>query len=135
MTSEQIRDPLTDNLLTPANCALVIIDYQPTQINSIRSVDRAELIDHIVRVAKTAVLYKVPVVLSTVNVKSGRNQPTIAALEAVIPHVEALDRTTINAWEDVEFPRGDRNNWPQEAGHDGALDRSLSHRPNPRRNA
>ena len=103
MTSEQIRDPLTDNLLTPANCALVIIDYQPTQINSIRSVDRAELIDHIVRVAKTAVLYKVPVVLSTVNVKSGRNQPTIAALEAVLPHVEALDRTTINAWEDVEF--------------------------------
>ena len=103
MTSEQIRDPLTDNLLTPANCALVIIDYQPTQVNSIRSVDRAELVDHIVRVAKTAVLYKVPIVLSTVNVKSGRNQPTIAALETVLPHVEALDRTTINAWEDVEF--------------------------------
>jgi nicotinamidase-related amidase len=40
MTSEQIRDPLTDNLLTPANCALVIIDYQPTQVNSIRSMDR-----------------------------------------------------------------------------------------------
>jgi hypothetical protein len=28
MTSEQIRDDLTDNLLTPANCALAIIDYQ-----------------------------------------------------------------------------------------------------------
>ena len=103
MTSEQIRDPLADNLLTPANCALVIIDYQPTPVNSIRSMDRAELVDHIVRVAKTAVLYKVPIVLSTVNVKSGRNQPTIAALETVLPHLEALDRTTINAWEDVEF--------------------------------
>ena len=77
MTSEQIRDPLTDNLLTPANCAVVIIDYQPTQVNSIRSMDRAELVDHIVRVAKTAVLYEVPIVLSTVNVKSGQNQPTI----------------------------------------------------------
>ena len=58
-----------------------------------------------VRVAKTAVLYRVPVVLSTVNVKSGKNQPTIAALETVLPHVDALDRTTINAWEDVEFQR------------------------------
>ena len=75
MTSEQIRDPLTDHLLTPANCALVIIDYQPTQVNSIRSMDRDVLVGNIVRVAKTAVLYRVPVVLSTVNVKSGK-KPT-----------------------------------------------------------
>ena len=81
----------------------MIIDYQPTQVNSIRSMDRAELVDHTVRVAKTAVLYEVPIVVSTVNVTSGRNQPTIAALETVLPHMEALDRTTINAWEDVEF--------------------------------
>jgi nicotinamidase-related amidase len=105
MTSERIRDPLTDHLLTPDNCALAIIDYQPTQINSIRSIDRELLIANIVRVAKTAVLFGVPVVLSTVNVKSGQNQPTIAALEAVLPHVDALDRTTINAWEDVEFQK------------------------------
>jgi nicotinamidase-related amidase len=105
MTSEQIRDPVTDHLLTPANCALVIIDYQPTQVNSIRSMDRVVLVDNIVRVARTAVFYGVPVVLSTVNVKDGRNQPTIAALASVLPHLEALDRTTINAWEDVEFQR------------------------------
>ena len=83
----------------------MIIDYQPTQVNSIRSIDRVVLVDNMVRVAKTAVLYRVPVVLSTVNVKSGKNQPTIAALETVLPHVDALDRTTINAWEDVEFQR------------------------------
>jgi hypothetical protein len=29
MTSEPIRDPRGDHLLTPQNCALVI-DYQPT---------------------------------------------------------------------------------------------------------
>lgn len=39
MTSEAIRDPLTDHLLTPQNSAFVIIDYQPTQVNSIRSMD------------------------------------------------------------------------------------------------
>jgi nicotinamidase-related amidase len=37
MTSEPIRDPLADRLLTPQNCALVIIDYQPTQIRSWQS--------------------------------------------------------------------------------------------------
>ena len=33
-------------------------------------------------------------VLSTVNVKSGQNKPTIAALQAVLPPMEAFDRTT-----------------------------------------
>jgi len=29
MTSEKIRDPVADHLLTPQNCALAIVDYQP----------------------------------------------------------------------------------------------------------
>jgi hypothetical protein len=29
MTSELVRDPIADDLLTPQNCALVTIDYQP----------------------------------------------------------------------------------------------------------
>ena len=40
MTSPKtIRDPATDYLLTPQNSALIIIDYQPTQVNSIKSMD------------------------------------------------------------------------------------------------
>jgi hypothetical protein len=39
MTSESIRDPLADHLITPQNCSLVIIDYEPTQISSIKSMD------------------------------------------------------------------------------------------------
>ena len=35
MASGPIRDPKTDDLLTPQNSALVIIDYQPLQVNSI----------------------------------------------------------------------------------------------------
>ena len=103
MTSEPIRDPVTDRLLTPANSALIIIDYQPVQVGSIRSMDRELLVANIVRVARTARLFDVPIVLSTVNVKTGANQPTIDRLQAVVPDLVALDRTTINAWEDVEF--------------------------------
>ena len=39
MTSEAMRDPVTDNLLTPANSALVVIDYQPSQIQAVASMD------------------------------------------------------------------------------------------------
>jgi hypothetical protein len=40
MTSEPVRDRFPDHLLTPQNCALIIIDYQPVQVSSIRSMDQ-----------------------------------------------------------------------------------------------
>ena len=103
MTSLPIRDPAADHLLTPKNCALIIIDYQPVQVGSIASMDRRDLVMNIVAVARTAKLYGLPVVLSTVNVKTGANQPTIHQLADVLDGIEALDRTTINAWEDAKF--------------------------------
>jgi nicotinamidase-related amidase len=98
-----IRDPLTDDLLTPQNAALVIIDFQPVQVASIVSMERRELIANVVAVAKAAKLYGLPVVLSTVNVATGRNTPTIHQLQEVLDGVEAIDRTSINAWEDDDF--------------------------------
>jgi nicotinamidase-related amidase len=103
MTSQAIRDQVSDHLLTPKNAALIVIDYQPLQVSSIQSMDRGLLVDNIIRVAKTAKTYGLPIVLSTVNVASGRNKPTIAELQSVLPGVQALDRTTINSWEDTEF--------------------------------
>jgi hypothetical protein len=35
-----IRDPLGDHLLTPQNAALRVIDYQPSQIAAVQSMDR-----------------------------------------------------------------------------------------------
>jgi nicotinamidase-related amidase len=65
--------------------------------------DHKLLVDNIVRVAKTGIAYSMPMVVSTVNVKTGMNKPMIPELQAVLPGVEPLDRTTINAWEDAEF--------------------------------
>ena len=103
MTSQPVRDPIKDPLLTPQNSALIIIDYQPVQVTSIASMDRRALVDNIVSVARVARLYDLPIVLSTVNVKSGRNAPTIHQLLDILPDMNALDRSTINAWEDEEF--------------------------------
>lgn len=103
MASEPIRDPSKDNLLTPKNAAFVIIDYQPVQVNSIASMDRQLLINNIVGASKAAMAYGLPIVHSTVNVKSGLNKPPIPQLRKALEGVPTYDRTTINSWEDVEF--------------------------------
>ena len=103
MASEPIRDPRTDALLTPQNAAFVIIDYQPVQVNSIASMDRQLLVNNIVGAAKAAVAYGLPIVHSTVNVKTGLNKPPIPQLRKVLDAYPTYDRTTINSWEDVEF--------------------------------
>lgn len=98
-----IRDALADQLITPQNAALVIIDFQPVQVASIVSMERRELVANVVAVAKAAKLYGLPIVLSTVNVATGRNQPTIRQLTEVLGDIEPIDRTSINAWEDIDF--------------------------------
>ncbi len=103
MTSETIRNPNTDTLLTPANSALIIIDYQPIQVSSIRSMPRDELVFNIVSTVKAAVNYNLPIIHSTVNIKTGRNRPPIQELQEVIGHLPTYDRTSINSWEDAEF--------------------------------
>jgi nicotinamidase-related amidase len=106
MTSfKTIRDPVKDHLLTPQNSALVIIDFQPVQVASIQSRPKRELVANITALARIGKLYEIPVVLSTVNVKTGRNQPTIHQISEVLTGVEPFDRTSINAWEDEDFVR------------------------------
>jgi len=103
MASEPTRDPVKDSLLTPKNSALIIIDYQPLQVSSVASMDRSTLVQNIVTVAKLAKLYQLPIVLSTVNAKTGA--PTIHQLQNVLGNMPVYDRTIINAWEDVEFQK------------------------------
>lgn len=103
MASEAIRNSQTDHLITPENSALLIIDYQPVQVSSIRSMPPEELVFNITSLAKAAINYGVPIIHSTVNVSSGRNKPPIQQLQDALGHLPTYDRTTINAWEDAEF--------------------------------
>jgi nicotinamidase-related amidase len=103
MTSLAIRDPFADHLLTPENAALILIDYQPTQIAAVRSIDQDLLTKNVASTLKLARLFDLPLVHSTVNVASGRQAPTISPLADLLDGHPAIDRTTINAWEDQEF--------------------------------
>ncbi|MDR2253941.1 MAG: hydrolase [Bifidobacteriaceae bacterium] len=103
MTSYEPRDPATDRLLAPGNAALVIIDYQQVQLDSLQSHPREQIIEKVVWLAQTGIDFGLPIVLSTVNVATGRNGDTIPRLKSVLQGIASYDRTAINAWEDQQF--------------------------------
>src|SRR6202035_1334798 len=102
MTSAPVRDPLDDHFIPPQNAAFLFIDYQPSQLATIRSMDPALLLKNAVSTVKTIKAFGVPVVHSTVNVAAGQG-PTLPELAGLLGDDKPLDRTTVNSWEDVEF--------------------------------
>jgi nicotinamidase-related amidase len=103
MTSAPVRDPLADHLITPQNAAFLLIDYQPAQLGAVRSMDRALLLKNAVSTVRAIKTFNIPVVHSTVNVATGRGQPTLPELAGLLTDDKPLDRTTVNSWEDIEF--------------------------------
>ena len=103
MASAPIRDQIGDHLITPQNAALVVIDYQPSQFATVRSMDEDLLLKNIVSTVKTARAFGLPIVHSTVNVASGQQQPTVPELAELLADSPAIDRTSVNSWEDTDF--------------------------------
>ena len=102
MTSAPVRAPLADHLITPQNAALLLIDYQPSQLAGIGSMDHELLLKNAVSTVRTIKTFGVPVVHSTVNVAAGQG-PTLPELAGLLTDDKPLDRTTVNSWEDIEF--------------------------------
>jgi hypothetical protein len=53
MTSAPVRDQLSDHLLTPENAAFLFIDYQPSQLAGVRSMDQTLLVKKAVSTVRT----------------------------------------------------------------------------------
>ncbi|GAA0037438.1 hydrolase [Brevibacterium metallidurans] len=100
---EPIRDPDTDRLLTPSNCAIALIDYQPEQFSTVGSTTRKEIFLGVITLAKLSRAYEIPTVLSTVGVDLGVNTGTISEIKDELPDLEEIDRTGVNSWEDADF--------------------------------
>lgn len=96
-------------LLTPDNCALLLIDHQPFLFSGLGSHDAQTIINNVVGLAKSAKLFGVPTLLSTVLVDGGGRIPS--ALQNVFPDQVPIDRTWINAWEDPKIV-----DWVEETG-------------------
>lgn len=58
---EPIRDPKSDHLLTPENCAVVLIDYQPEQYRTVTSSSHEEIDLNVIALCKLATALQVPV--------------------------------------------------------------------------
>jgi nicotinamidase-related amidase len=89
----------TPVLLTPEDCTLIIVDQQAGLAFGVGSADRQVLRSNSVALARTAVAFKVPVVVSTsaTKVYSG---PLMPELQAVLPDVHTIERRNMNLWED-----------------------------------
>ncbi len=86
-------------LLTPANCQLIIIDHQPQMAFGVQSIDRQALKNNVTALAKAAKAFGVPTTITTVETESfsGHTYPEILA---VFPEAPILERTSMNSWDD-----------------------------------
>src|SRR5436309_2513165 len=93
-------------LLTPQESVLVLIDHQPFQFANLHSHEPTMIVNNVVALAKTAKVFGVPTILTTVL--EDRGGLLIKGLQDVFPEQKPIDRTFINTWEDsrvVEWVR------------------------------
>src|SRR5215471_14641463 len=86
-------------LITPSECAVVLVDYQAGLAFAAGSADRQGIRSAALALAKTAKAFSVPVVVSTsaTKVYSG---PLMPPLRAVLTHLVPIERRNMNLWED-----------------------------------
>jgi len=85
-------------LLTPDNCALILIDHQPFQFAGLRSHDTQTIINNVVGLTKSAKTFGVPTLFTTVLEERGGL--LIKQLQEVFPDQKPINRTFINTWQD-----------------------------------
>ena len=91
--------PDTQKLLTPADCALLLIDQQAGLAFGVESMARQTLLNNTIALARTAHTFGIPIVVSTsaTKVYSG---PLMPAIQTVLPDIASIDRRSMNLWED-----------------------------------
>jgi nicotinamidase-related amidase len=89
-------------LLTPDNCAVIFIDFQPQMFSGVANMDRQDLLNNVRVLAKAAKIFGVPVILTAVESKefSGKIAPQLLDL---FPGQTPIERSSMNSWESKEF--------------------------------
>ena len=88
------------SLLTPTDHTLILIDHQSQMAFATRSIDVATLRTNVALVAKAAAGFGVSTIVTTVAEKSFSG-PLFPEIPVAFPKAVALDRTSMNAWEDA----------------------------------
>jgi nicotinamidase-related amidase len=86
-------------LIQPAECMLLLVDQQAGLAFGVGSEDRQVLINNAVALAKTATVFKIPVI-STTSASKVYSGPLMPAIQAALPEVRSIERRNMNCWED-----------------------------------
>ena len=94
------KNPVADNLLTGDNAVLLVIDWQPDLIEVVQNIDQEVMVNNIEGMIKTANLFDVPVIETTIGVKMAGSASTVESIKSLIhDDVENIDRVSLNAWQ------------------------------------
>jgi hypothetical protein len=86
-------------LLTPDECALVMVDQQAGLAFGVGSSDVQAIRSHSMAVARTAKTFKLPIVAST-SASKVYSGPLMPAIQTILSDVKAIERRNMNLWED-----------------------------------
>lgn len=86
-------------ILTPQNSTLILIDYQPQTIVGVQSHVHSLVMNNVVGLAKTAKVFDLPTILTTVAAETFTG-PLMQAITDVYPDKPVYDRSSLNAWTD-----------------------------------
>ena len=86
-------------VLTPQNSQLIFIDHQPQMAFGVQSIDRQTLKNNTVGLAKSAKVFGVPTIITTVETESFSGH-TYPELLEVFPDHPLLERSSMNSWDD-----------------------------------
>lgn len=89
-------------LLSPQNSAVIFIDHQPQMAFGVANIDRQQLKNNTVGLAKAAKIFNVPTIYTSVETESfsGYIWPELLAVH---PESKPIERTSMNSWEDQRF--------------------------------
>ena len=90
------------DLLDPQNSTLIFIDHQPQMSFGVANIDRQQLKNNTVALAKAGKIFNVPVIYTSVETESfsGYIWPELLAVH---PASKPIERTSMNSWEDAKF--------------------------------
>jgi nicotinamidase-related amidase len=86
-------------LIQPYQCALLLVDQQAGLAFGVGSGDRQVLLSNTVALARTATVFKIPVIVTT-SASKVYSGPLLPAIQAVLPEVRSIERRNMNCWED-----------------------------------
>lgn len=94
------KNSVADNLLTGDNAVLLVVDWQQDLIDVVHNIDQAVMMNNIEAMVKTANLFNVPVIETTIGVQMAGSTPTVESVKSLIhKDVENIDRVSLNAWQ------------------------------------